>query len=175
MVNGNIAGIFMRGNIVAGMCDLGNELHEKSRYGEKVGGKLHYSTLEALYLLERGKMDVHFGRKILDFDGFRKKAEKAESDFWLRYQVFKDLRNRGYIVKTALKFGADFRAYDKGVKPGQDHAKWIVYPFYSSDKLTWFDFSAKSRVAHSTKKKLLLAIVDDEGDVTYYEAGWVKP
>ncbi|MBU1252016.1 MAG: tRNA-intron lyase, partial [Nanoarchaeota archaeon] len=37
------------------------------------------------------------------------------------------------------------------------------------------DFSAKNRVAHSTKKNLLLAIVDEEGDVSYYEVRWVKP
>jgi tRNA splicing endonuclease len=29
-------------------------------------------------------------------------------------------------------------------------------------------------VAHSTRKKLLLAVVDEEGDVVYYENSWVK-
>jgi len=37
------------------------------------------------------------------------------------------------------------------------------------------DFSAKNRVAHSTKKNLLIGIVDEENDVTYYEISWVKP
>ncbi len=37
------------------------------------------------------------------------------------------MRNRGYIIKTALKFGADFRVYDRGVKPGEDHARWIIH------------------------------------------------
>ena len=44
-----------------------------------------------------------------------------------------------------------------------------------SDTLTWHDFSAKNRVAHSTKKNLLIGIVDEEGDCTFYEVGWVKP
>ncbi|MFH0752402.1 MAG: tRNA-intron lyase [archaeon] len=170
-----IAGMFMRENVVAEMCNLASELYEKSRYGEKKGDRFSYSLLEALYLVEREKMDVYSGRKKLDFDAFLGKAQRLEAGFRVRYEVFKDLRNRGYIVKTALKFGADFRVYDKGVKPGEDHARWIVYPVFGSEKLTWFDFSAKNRVAHSTKKKLLMAVVDDEGDVTYYEVGWVKP
>ena len=109
------------------------------------------------------------------FDDFVSRAEKVEKNFWIKYCVFRDLRNRGYIVKTALKFGADFRVYDRGIKPGDDHAKWIVYPVKESTSFTWYDFAAKNRVAHSTRKKLLLAVVDDEGDVSYWESGWVKP
>ena len=35
--------------------------------------------------------------------------------------------------------------------------------------------SAKNRVAHSTKKNLLLAIVDEEEVITYYEVRWLRP
>jgi tRNA-intron endonuclease len=41
--------------------------------------------------------------------------------------------------------------------------------------MTWHDFSAKNRIAHSTKKNLLIAIVDEEGDVSYYEVSWKRP
>ena len=85
------------------------------------------------------------------------------------------MRNRGFIVQPALKFGAEFRVYARGVKPGQDHAKWILYPVSENSSLTWHDFSAKNRVAHSTKKNLLIGIVDEEQDVTYYEIRWIKP
>ena len=87
----------------------------------------------------------------------------------------RDRGSRGYIVKTALKFGADFRVYDRGVKPGEDHARWVVYPVHEGSVLTWYEFAAKNRVAHSTKKRLMLGIVDDEGDVTYYEVRWMRP
>jgi tRNA-intron endonuclease len=46
---------------------------------------------------------------------------------------------------------------------------------YESGELTWQEFAAKNRVAHSTRKKLLIGIVDEENDVTYYEIGWTKP
>jgi tRNA-intron endonuclease len=85
------------------------------------------------------------------------------------------LRKKGYVVKTALKFGADFRVYEKGAKPGQKHAKWLVFVENENNQLTWHEFSAKNRVAHSTKKKLLLSIVDAENSVSYYEVSWIKP
>ena len=105
----------------------------------------------------------------------KSRRKKLEPNFWIRYCVFKDIRNRGYIIKTALKFGADFRVYDRGVKPGEDHAKWIIYPVHEASTMTWYEFSAKNRVAHSTRKRLLLAVVDDEGDCTYYEVAWKRP
>ena len=126
--------------------------------------------------MERGKFKVLDVRnKEVNFDSFIKKAIKIEPNFWTRYAVFKDLRRRGYIVKTALKFGADFRVYDRGIKPGEDHAKWVVFPVNESEVLTWYGFSAKNRVAHSTRKRLLLGIVDAEGDCTYYEVRWIRP
>ena len=120
-------------------------------------------------------MEITSGnKKILKKDLFNK-FRKFDKKFQIKYPVFKNLREKGYIVKTALKFGADFRIYEKGSKPGKKHAKWIVFVDYESNKLTWHDFSAKNRVAHSTKKNLLLAILDEENSITYYEIRWLKP
>lgn len=150
-------------------------LYEQSRFGEVKGRKIIYSFVEALYLVEKEKMAVYDGKKAIDFDAFVRKARKVEPNFWIRYVVFRDMRSRGYIVKTALKFGADFRVYDKGVKPGEDHAKWILYPVHEGNEFTWYDFSAKNRVAHSTRKNLLVAVIDEEDDVTYFEIKWTRP
>jgi len=171
-----IEATFANERIVAPSNDLTRELYDKSRYGEPLGkNKFQYSLVEGLYLLEREKMIIIAGRTQLDFDKYLKKARKVEPNFWVRYAVFKNMRNRGYIVKTALKFGADFRVYDRGVKPGEDHAKWILYPVHEAEGETWYNFSAKNRVAHSTKKRLLIGVVDDESDVTYYEIKWTRP
>ena len=150
-------------------------LHSQRRFGELKSGKIIYSIFEALYLLETGKMEVQFEKKKLNFDKLIYKVQEKDKKVKTKYIVFKDMRKRGFIVKTALKFGADFRVYEKGIKPGQDHAKWILYPVSESSELTWHEFSAKNRVAHSTKKNLLIGIVDAEEDVTYYEIRWIKP
>ena len=157
--------------------DAARELYNKSRFGSMLkNGKVSLSLLEALYLLEREKIRlVDKKEKEIDSESLIKKAEKKDKRFYVRYCVFKDIRDRGYIIKTALKFGADFRVYARGVKPGEDHAKWIVYPVHEIEHLTWHEFAAKNRVAHSTKKNLMMGVVDDEGDVSYWEIRWLKP
>ena len=168
--------VFSKERVLADKSDEAVDLYNKSRYGEYVEDKIQYSMVEALHLLERKRLTLKDDSgKTIKIDAFRKKCEKIEKNFWIRYCVFRDLRQRGYIVKTALKFGADFRVYDKGIKPGDDHAKWIVYPLHETETLTLYEFSAKNRVAHSTRKTLLLAVVDDEGDVSYWNSSWVKP
>ena len=150
-------------------------LYKKSHFGEPIGEKIQYSLPEALFLVERKRMEVFYnGKKITSKDLLRK-AFVSDKRIHVKFPVFRDLRNKGYVVKTALKFGADFRVYEKGSKPGDKHAKWVVFTDHESKRLTWHEFSAKNRVAHSTKKNLLLAILDDEGDVSYYEVRWIKP
>ena len=116
-------------------------------------------------------MHVFIKRKLISKKDLLRKLQRIDKRLEIKYPIFKDLRKKGYIVKTALKFGGDFRIYEKRAK----HAKWVVFADYESKKLTWHEFSAKNRVAHSTKKKLLLAIVDEEGDIIYYEVTWLKP
>lgn len=163
--------------VITESSDEAREFYNQSRFGSlSESGKVELSLLEGFYLLEKGRVEIKSvnGRK-LTYEAYLKKAQIVEPNFWIRYCVFKDMRNRGYIIKTALKFGADFRVYDRGVKPGEDHARWIIYPVHEGETLTWYEFAAKNRVAHSTKKRLLIGIVDDEGDVTYYEIKWMRP
>ena len=157
--------------------DNAREFYNQSRYGSLLeDGRVQLSLIESLYLIEKKKAIVSDSRsKGIDFEGFLKKAQKIEPNFWVRYCVYRDIRNRGYIIKTALKFGADFRIYDRGVKPGEDHARWVVFPVHEGSTLTWYEFAAKNRVAHSTKKRLLIGILDAENDVTYYEIKWLRP
>ena len=171
-----VQALFSKGRILTEVSDASRDLYDQSRFVAPLeNGRIQLSLLETFYLIEKKKLEVLDGRNTsIDPEKFIKKAKKLDPNFWIRYSVFKNMRDRGYIVKTALKFGADFRIYDRGVKPGEDHAKWIVYPVHESESLTWYEFAAKNRVAHSTKKKLLIGIVDDEGDVTYYEIKWIR-
>ncbi len=172
-----VKAILAREKVITESSEDARDFYNQSRFGSITeGGKVELSLLEALYLFDKKRLDLRSesGRKIT-FESYVRKARKVEPNFWIRYSVFKDIRNRGYIIKTALKFGADFRVYDRGIKPGEDHAMWVVYPVHEGETLTWHEFSAKNRVAHSTKKKLLIGVVDDEGDVTYYVVKWMKP
>ncbi|MEK6855297.1 MAG: tRNA-intron lyase [Nanoarchaeota archaeon] len=149
--------------------------YEKSRLGEKKNGRIEYSNIEALYLVFNGSMKLFAGKKMISADLLLQKLKRKDKKIETKLAVFSDLRRKGYIVKTALKFGAEFRVYGKGIKPGEGHAQWILHCAKESDNLKWHEFAAQNRVAHSTKKNLLVAIVDDEDDVSYYEARWMKP
>jgi tRNA-intron endonuclease, archaea type len=152
------------------------DLFTNQRFGEKIGEKIFYTLSEALFLVKERKMEIYdFKNKKFSQKELLNRFERIDKKFKTKYLVFKDLRKKGYIVKTALKFGAEFRVYDKGKKIGKDHAKWICFPVSENQTMTWQDFSAKNRVAHSTKKNLLIAVVDDEGDVSYYEVSWKRP
>ena len=147
----------------------------KSCLGEKQNEVIEYASVEALFLVQEKKMEVFAGKKKFYFSELLSKLQKKDKKIAIKYAAYADLRKRGYIVKTALKFGAEFRVYEKGVKPGEDHARWILYTVHENETLNWHDFAAKNRVAHAAKKHLLIAIVDEENDVSYYEISWTRP
>ncbi len=150
-------------------------MHEKSSFGEKKGQRIEYALIEALFLVQEKKILVFSGNKALSFDALLKKIRKFDKKVETKLAVFTDLRKRGYVIKTALRYGAEFRVYEKGIKPKEDHARWILYTVREHEMLSWHDFAAKNRIAHSTNKNLLLAIVDEESDVSYYEIKWIRP
>ncbi|MBS3105588.1 tRNA-intron lyase [Candidatus Woesearchaeota archaeon] len=168
---------FSNERVLTESSDDAREFYNQSRYGNLLeDGRVQLSLIEALYLVEKKRVKVYDSRsKEISYESLLKKSQKTEPNFWIRYCVYRDIRNRGYIIKTALKFGADFRIYDRGVKPGEDHARWVVFPVHEGSTLTWYEFAAKNRVAHSTKKRLLIGIVDAELDVTFYECRWLRP
>ena len=171
----NLIPTYLIGEIISTNSSEANNLYKKSFFGEKIGEKIQYSFSEALFLLETKKIEVFSNNKKIDFEELIKKIRRIDKKIQIKYPVYRDLRKKGYIVKTALKFGADFRVYEKGKGPGLKHARWVVFVDHESRTTTWHEFSAKNRVAHSTKKHLLLAIIDEEGDIVYYEVSWIKP
>lgn len=165
---------YISGNKITSTSEEALSLQQKSLLGEKQNGRIEYSGIEVLYLISKNKMQLFSGKKEFSFESLLRKVKRSDKKVETKLSIFSDLRKKGYIVKTALKFGAEFRVYEKGVKPGDDHARWIVHCARESDVLNWHEFAARNRVAHSTKKNLLIGIVDEEEDVLYYEVRWMK-
>ncbi|MDP7115974.1 MAG: tRNA-intron lyase [Candidatus Woesearchaeota archaeon] len=176
MATEKIKALLSENKIITEDSDEARELFNQGAFGAMVKKQIELSLLEGVYLSEKGKLVVFNQRnKEIPNETLLKKAKAQQKNFWIKFCVFRDMRNRGYIVKTALKFGAEFRVYDRGIKPGEDHARWILYPVHESSTSTWHEFAAKNRVAHSTKKRLLIGVVDDEGEVSYWEVRWLRP
>ena len=165
---------YLIGQIISSNSSEAYSLQKKNYFGESVGEKIQYSLSEALYLVDKGKMEIYSRNKKIPKKELMGKFRRIDKKIQIKYPVFNNLRKKGYVLKTALKFGADFRVYDKATKPGKKHAKWILFADHESKKLALHEFAAKNRVAHSTRKNLLLAIVDEENKVTYYEVSWVR-
>jgi tRNA-intron endonuclease len=145
-------------------------LHSKG-FGEKKEKLFCLNIYEVLFLVNKNKIEVlDLKDKVL---GFEEILKKFKVDFNI-FLVYCDLTNKGYNVKSGLRYGVDFRIYQKGVGVGFGHSEWLVCVFSHKDKLKISDFVSFNRVSHSTKKKLLNAIVDIEDDVTYFESNWTK-
>jgi len=95
-------------------------------------------------------------------------SEKVE-DFWIDYLVYKDLRNRGYIVGRGISNSIKYRLYPRGAKLGQDVAKLMICPLAEGKSINIKELDKIASQAQSVKKKLLIACVDRLGDVSYYE------
>ncbi len=151
-------------------------LSEKSHYGKFNQDELQLSLMEAFYLQEKGKIEILDKKnqdKIISLDEMRELIQ--DKDLIYRYMVYRDLRNRGYIVKTGFKYGSEFRLYERGKSPGDGHSDFVVKVVTENQNISVLDFSSYVRVAHGVNKKLLLAVVDDEQDITYYNVEWTRP
>ena len=106
---------------------------------------------------------------------------KNVNEFHPQFIVFRDLRERGYVVKTGYKFGAHFRLYDRGVKlkrgikAPHEHTKAIVHAVSEESAFSLPEMSRAVRLAHNIRATMWWAIVDREGDVTYYSLSRVTP
>ncbi len=161
------------GNIVIIKDKKGTKLHEKSHYGNMSEEGLQLSLIEALYLAEKEKIKILENGKEISLEEMFKLIRKE--DLFSKYLVFKDLRNRGYIVKTGFKYGSEFRLYERGKSPGDGHSDYLVKVISEDYEIKTSDFSSYVRVAHGVNKKLLFAVVDEENDITYYNVEWTRP
>ena len=82
------------------------------------------------------------------------KSEYHEFD--KKYQVYKDFRDKGYIVNPGIKFGCDFAVYEKG--PGIDHAPYLIQVYSKNDEISATGVVLAGRLATTVRKQFILAI-----------------
>jgi tRNA-intron endonuclease len=159
------------GRLVSDKISLGQEalpdLYEQGYFGRPKGRGLELSLVEAAYLLDRSRIKVLGEGEELDFPAFFQAASSLERGFEFRYVVYKDLRERGYYVQPGRP---DFRVYPRGGHPGKSPAEFYVLVISERMPLPLQEIMQPVRLAGQMRKKLMLAIVDEESDITFYEA-----
>jgi len=148
------------------------ELHRTSFYGRPRGDDLELSLAECAYLIYMKKINVQCDGEELDFEKFFIRASNIVKNFELFYIVYKDLRGRGYYVQPS---DIGFRVYPRGGHPGKGPAEFLV--FVTSERIPLLLTDLKKHLDNSDnkKKRLIIAIVDEESDITHYEVRKITP
>ena len=142
-------------------------------FGEEHGERLLISPTEALYLIDNKRIKITDGKKELKFKELLTVLGKNDEDLDLKYIVYKDLRSKGYVVRTGFKYGTCFRVYEKGIRKGEGHSHMLIYPVPEEKKTSITEIGGMINLSHSVKKNVLFAVVDGEGEVTYIKMGSV--
>ncbi len=157
-------GELFQNRVIVSNARLAAKLHGKRAYGSMEDKTLHLSLLEAYYLVSIGKIEVREGTTMLSLEDLRARAQE-DSEFSIKYPVYKDLRDRTYIVKTGFKYGCHFRVYRNTV---DEHAEYLVHVLVQHGTLSSDELMTHVRLAHSVKKTMVLALLDEENDINYY-------
>ncbi len=155
--NINIRGI-RRDNMIVVFNKEAKQLYDKYWFGQwgmykkSFGDSLILDIYEAKYLKEKGILKVNLNNKL---------GEK--------YNVYKNWRDAGFILKSGFKFGGDFRIYTKDVKPTNvKHSKHIIDVFEKEKQIKAEDWSKSVRIVHGVRKTYVLCM-------PYIKAGMNKP
>jgi len=103
---------------VVRMGKEGKVLYEQSGYGRLDQDGVKLTNQEALYLLHRQKIDVPGYTFNTLFSKFA-----DQPDFLRSFLVYRDMRERGYVVQAGPH---DFRVFKRGEKPGTGESLYLV-------------------------------------------------
>ena len=152
-----------------------SQLYSKGYFGNPMsGGSLKLNLIESIYLTESGKLKVYKGSQVQNLDKLFRMGNKSVENFEINYIVYRDLRQRGYVVKRGTN-PLDFRVLPRGGIPGKNPSQfWVLAMSERSE----FDIEKMISIVNKVKKAkktLLLAVVDEESDITYYRSKIIQP
>jgi len=152
-----------------------SQIYNKGFYGyPQSGGGLELDLLETIYLVETDRLVVQSQGANAKLEELIRAASEHIEGFEILYIVYRDLRQRGYVVKSdAGEF--DFRVFPRGGTPSNAPTKYYVLAISERAACVMRDLFEEAERSEKTRKELLLAVVDEEGDLTYYRASTGAP
>src|SRR2546427_2170821 len=104
----------------------GSGVYNRGFFGTpRSGGGLEVSLLEAVYLVEGGRLEVRRRWRAVSARELFRAASASMTAFEIRYLVYRDLRARGYVVE-ARGGPVDFQVYPRGGAPKKTPSKYWV-------------------------------------------------
>jgi len=137
-------------------------------YGTSENGTFTLNFFEALYLADKGMLEVKETKgKVVDFQQLLRCYEASNENAWVSYMVYRDLRSRGYVAREGFGGGIDFRVYERGGY-GKDTAPYLVLSTQEGKPLGIDTLADAMRQCQSQKKELVLAVMNRRGEIVYY-------
>ena len=146
------------------LSDTPAELRERG-FGTLRGKRIYFSVLEAIYLADKKRtkvLDSSSGEEI-KFADLVRKISQGKPEIWMKYLVYRDLRDRGYIVRE--EEAVDFEIYGKGA------VRRLVSIVYEGREASLEKLQSLLKIAVADKKELILAVIDRRTDIVYYTLG----
>jgi len=139
---------------------------------EEIDVPLILDLIEGLYLLENKKITITKSKQKLNTDQMIKICKKEYHNFEKKYLVYKNFRDKGYIINPGIKFGCDFAVYEKG--PGIDHAPYLIQVYNRNESITSTGIVLAGRLASTVRKQFILAIPKGKDKVDFLALDWWK-
>jgi tRNA-intron endonuclease, archaea type len=160
-------GYLLQDKVIIEDATLKGFLVEKG-FGESKGRNLILDLYEAVYLVARDKLIVKAGKRKVKARELIEIGLKGDKTFYSKAIVYEDIKEKGYQIKTGLKFGFDFRIYPKGKKMGQAHSQFGLNVFTENKKISMTQISRITRLAGNIHITAINAVVDRENEINYY-------
>jgi len=139
---------------------------------DEINVPLILDLMEGCYLLEISKIKIYRDKKKVSLEELVKICREEYHNFDKKYLVYKDFREKDYVVNPGIKFGCDFAVYNRG--PGIDHAPYLIQVYNKSDSISSTGVVLAGRLASSVKKQFILAIPSGKSSVDYLALDWWK-
>ncbi len=148
--------------------DKARELHRTGHYGVLIpGGSVMLNPFETILLIERQHLIVMVPTE-MQLEDVVAHFEPQLTDFWTRYLIYKDLRERGLQVRLLVGRFGGFKLQSRKNKQADPHAMSVVFPISEGVSLPLSILEEHAAIAESYQVALVYGVVDTVGDVSYY-------
>jgi len=179
-----VKALYIDGAILIPDFDEANSLHQDG-YGSFKHRRLGLTPCEALYLLDRNRIEVYDERGVkLSFKELLRRLSprgglldrlgglirnllgrpSTSTSLWIRYLIYRDLRMKGYVVREEAN---SLLVYERGSYP-RAPPSYEVYPLPEGMPQPIRRLMEALERAEEGGRTLKIAVVDRRGEVVYY-------
>jgi tRNA-intron endonuclease, archaea type len=139
-------------------------------YGHRLENRdFSLTPSEALYLVEKERISVidENEKKILSFQEIVNRELEKDDLLWTKYIIYRDIRERGFVVKAPDENNPSFIVYERGTYAKKPPC-YEIHTVYEGMNESIGDLEQVLRSAKKSDRTLKLAVIDRRGEVVYY-------